>query len=134
MARSSGSTERGGRRRERRSIPQGIAHVQSTYNNTIVTITDPEGNVVAWASGGTAGFKGNKKGTPFAAQLAAQNAGRKAQGLGMRRLDSIMVRGPGSGRETAIRALQGLGFQCGPIKDATPFPHNGCRPKKRRRV
>jgi len=122
-----------GRKREKREISRGMAFIRSTFNNTIVTITDMEGGVIAWASAGTVGFKGTKKGTPFAAQLAAQACGRKAQDLGVKKID-IYVKGPGSGRETAIRALQALGFDIGVIKDKTPIPHNGCRPKKRRRV
>jgi len=121
------------RRRERRIIPAGRAYIQSTFNNTIVTITDPEGNVLAWGSSGTVGFKGSRKGTPYAAQLAAQDAVKKSQNYGIRQVD-VFVKGPGSGREAAIRALQGAGLMVTSIKDVTPIPHNGCRPPKRRRV
>jgi small subunit ribosomal protein S11 len=121
------------RRRERRIIPAGRAYIQSSFNNTIVTITDPEGNVLAWGSSGTSGFKGSRKGTPYAAQLAAQDAVKKAQNYGIRQVD-VFVKGPGSGREAAIRALQGAGLNVTSIKDVTPIPHNGCRPPKRRRV
>ena len=117
----------------RRQVPYGRVNIKSSFNNTIVSIADPQGNVLCWASGGTIGFSGTKKGTPFAAQLAADNAARKAQEHGMSRVD-VFVRGPGSGRETAIRALQAAGLEVGNIKDNTPMPHNGCRPKKRRRV
>ncbi len=125
--------KRGKRRREKKSIPAGRAYVQSTFNNTLVTLTDPQGNVIAWASSGTAGFKGSRKGTPYAAQLAAQDAARKAMDHGLRQVD-VYVKGPGSGREAAIRALQGAGIQITSIRDVTPIPHNGCRPPKRRRV
>lgn len=111
----------------------GIAHVQSTFNNTIVTITDPAGNVVAWSSAGVQGFKGSRKSTPFAAQLAAQDAAKKAMEHGMRNVE-VYVKGPGAGREAALRALQAAGFNVVLIKDVTPIPHNGCRPPKRRRV
>ncbi len=121
------------RRREKKVITHAIAHIQSTYNNTIVTITDPQGNALVWASGGTVGLKGTKKGTPYAAQLAAQTAGKKALDAGVKKLD-ILVKGPGPGRDTAVRALQALGFEIGTIKDITPTPHNGCRPAGRRRV
>ena len=121
------------RRRERKSVPTGRAYIQSTFNNTIVTLTDPEGNVIAWGSSGTAGFKGSRKGTPYAAQLAAQDAARKGMGHGLRQVD-VYVKGPGSGREAAIRALQGSGLYITSIKDVTPIPHNGCRPPKKRRV
>jgi small subunit ribosomal protein S11 len=119
--------------REKKNVLQGVAHVQSTFNNTIVSITDTTGAVISWASAGTVGFKGTKKGTPFAAQLAAESAARKAMDCGMRRVD-VLVRGPGSGRETAIRSLQAVGLEVSLIKDCTPIPHNGCRPPKRRRV
>ncbi len=122
-----------GRRRERKSIPKGRAYIQSTFNNTVVTLTDPEGNVIAWGSSGTAGFKGSRKGTPYAAQLAAQDAARKGMGNGLRQVD-VYVKGPGSGREAAIRALQSSGLNITSIKDVTPIPHNGCRPPKKRRV
>ena len=124
---------RRGPRREKRNIPRGQAHIQATFNNTIITITDPQGNTVAWASAGTAGFKGSRKSTPYAAQLAAQQAARSAQDNGMRELD-IHVKGPGPGREAAIRSLQAAGLVIKSITDVTPIPHNGCRPPKRRRV
>jgi small subunit ribosomal protein S11 len=124
---------RRGPRREKRNIPQGQAHIQATFNNTIITITDPRGNTVAWASAGTAGFKGSRKSTPYAAQLAAQQAARAAQDNGMRELD-IYVKGPGPGREAAIRSLQAAGLVVRSITDVTTIPHNGCRPPKRRRV
>jgi small subunit ribosomal protein S11 len=124
---------RRGPRRERRNIPRGQAHIQATFNNTIITITDTQGNTVAWASAGTAGFKGSRKSTPYAAQLAAQQAARSAQDNGMRELD-IYVKGPGPGREAAIRSLQAAGLVIKSITDVTPIPHNGCRPPKRRRV
>jgi len=122
-----------GRRRERKSIPVGRAYIQSTFNNTIVTLTDPEGNVIAWGSSGTAGFKGSRKGTPYAAQLAANDAARKAKEHGLRQIE-IYVKGPGSGREAAIRALQSAGLYITGIREVTPIPHNGCRPPKKRRV
>ena len=121
------------RRREKKNVPHGAAHIKSTFNNTIVTITDPQGNVIAWASSGHVGFKGSRKSTPFAAQLAAENAARKAQEHGVKKVD-VFVKGPGSGRETAIRSLQAAGLEVGAISDVTPQPHNGCRPPKRRRV
>ena len=121
------------RRREKKNVPHGAAHIKSTFNNTIVSITDPNGNVISWASAGHVGFKGSRKSTPFAAQMAAENAARKAQEHGMRKVD-VFVKGPGSGRETAIRSLQATGLEVGQIQDVTPQPHNGCRPKKRRRV
>lgn len=128
------ATKRGQkRRREKKIIAHAIAHIQSTYNNTIVTITDQQGNALFWASGGTVGFKGTKKGTPYAAQLAAQTVGKKAMDMGVKKLD-ILVKGPGPGRDTAVRALQALGFEIGAIKDITPTPHNGCRAPGRRRV
>lgn len=119
--------------KERKNIVQGVAHIQSTFNNTIISITDTAGAVVSWASAGTVGFKGTKKGTPFAAQLAAESAARRAMEHGMKRVD-VFVRGPGSGRETAIRSLQAVGLEVSVIKDCTPIPHNGCRAPKRRRV
>jgi small subunit ribosomal protein S11 len=121
------------RRRERKSVPRGRAYVQSTFNNTQITLTDPSGNVVAWSSAGTAGFKGSRKSTPYAAQLAAEQAAKRAMEHGMRQVD-VFVRGPGSGREAAIRSLQGAGLSILSIRDVTPIPHNGCRPPKRRRV
>ena len=123
----------GGRRRERKVVPSGRAYVQSTFNNTVVTLTDPRGNVIAWGSSGTAGFKGSRKGTPYAAQLAARDAARKAMEFGLRQVE-VYVKGPGSGREAAIRSLQGSGLYITSITDVTPVPHNGCRPPKRRRV
>ncbi len=122
-----------GKRRERKSIPAGRAYIQSTFNNTIVTLTDPQGNVIAWGSSGTAGFKGSRKGTPYAAQLAARDAVQKAMEHGLRQVE-VYVRGPGSGREAAIRSLQSSGLYITRIRDVTPIPHNGCRPPKRRRV
>jgi len=121
------------RRRERKSIPVGKAYIQSTFNNIMVTITDPQGNVIAWGSSGTAGFKGSRKGTPYAAQLAARDAARKAMEHGLRQIE-VLVKGPGSGREAAIRSLQASGLAITSIRDVTPIPHNGCRPRKRRRV
>ncbi|NOQ17659.1 MAG: 30S ribosomal protein S11 [Dehalococcoidales bacterium] len=121
------------RRREKKSIPAGKAYIQSTFNNTIITLTGPEGSVIAWASSGTAGFKGSRKGTPYAAQLAARDAARKAMVHGLRQVE-VYVKGPGSGREAAIRSLQSSGLYITSIRDVTPVPHNGCRPPKRRRV
>ncbi|TWT05712.1 30S ribosomal protein S11 [Reyranella sp. CPCC 100927] len=121
------------RRRERKNITSGIAHVNASFNNTIITITDVQGNTIAWSSSGGQGFKGSRKSTPFAAQMAAEDAGRKAMDHGMRTLE-IEVRGPGSGRESALRALQAVGLSVTAIRDVTPIPHNGCRPPKRRRV
>jgi small subunit ribosomal protein S11 len=121
------------RRRVRRSVPEGVAHIHATFNNTLVTITDPQGQVVAWSSAGAVGFKGSRKGTPFAAQMAADAAARKAADVGMRTV-TVYVKGPGGGRESAVRALQGAGLNVSSIKDVTPIPHNGCRPPKRRRV
>ncbi|MGQ9499703.1 MAG: 30S ribosomal protein S11 [Dissulfurimicrobium sp.] len=122
-----------GGRKEKKNVPEGIAHIQATFNNTIVTITDKQGNAVSWASAGTQGFKGARKGTPFAAQVAAETAARKAAEHGMRSVE-VHINGPGSGREAALRALQMAGFQIKVIRDVTPIPHNGCRPPKRRRV
>lgn len=121
------------KKKERKNILNGVAHIQSTFNNTIVTITDPSGNVVAWSSAGAHGFKGSRKSTPFAAQLAAEDAAKKAMEHGMRNVE-VYVKGPGAGREAALRALQAAGFNVVLIKDVTPIPHNGCRPPKRRRV
>lgn len=121
------------KRRERKSIPVGRSYISSTFNNTIITMTDPTGNVISWGSSGTAGFKGSRKGTPYAAQLAARDAARKAMENGMRQVD-IYVRGPGSGREAAIRSLQSAGLHITSIRDVTPIPHDGCRPRKKRRV
>ncbi len=119
--------------KERKNIVHGLAHIHATFNNTIVTITDLNGNAIAWASGGSVGFKGTKKGTPFAAQLAAERAARAAMEHGLRKVD-VLVKGPGPGRETAIRSLQAAGLEILTIRDVTPVPHNGCRPPKRRRV
>lgn len=121
------------RKKERRVIPEGKVFIQSTFNNTIITITDPRGGVIAWGSSGTAGFKGSRKGTPYAAQLAAQGAASKAKDAGVRQVE-VFIKGPGSGREAAIRAIQATGIVVSSIKDVTPIPHNGCRPRKRRRV
>ena len=121
------------RRRERKNITAGVAHVNATFNNTMITITDAQGNTIAWSSSGSQGFKGSRKSTPFAAQVAAEQAGRRAMEHGMKSLE-IQVKGPGSGRESALRALQAVGFQIASIRDVTPIPHNGCRPRKRRRV
>ena len=122
-----------GRRRERKSVPRGRAYIQSTFNNTTITLTDPNGNVIAWGSAGSAGFKGSRKSTPFAAGVAAEQTARRAMEHGMRQVD-VLVRGPGSGREAAIRSLQAAGLSIQSIRDVTPIPHNGCRPPKRRRV
>jgi small subunit ribosomal protein S11 len=123
----------GARRRERKQVAEGKAFIQSSFNNTIITLTDQKGGVIAWGSSGTAGFKGSRKGTPYAAQLAAQGAAQKAKEQGLRQVE-VFVRGPGSGREAAIRAIQAVGILVAGIKDVTPVPHNGCRPRKRRRV
>ena len=127
--------EPGGRvkRRERKNITSGVAHVNATFNNTLVTITDVQGNTIAWSSAGSLGFKGSRKSTPYAAQMAAEDAGRKATDHGVKTLE-VEVKGPGSGRESALRALQVVGFTITTIRDVTPIPHNGCRPPKRRRV
>ncbi len=122
-----------GRKRERKSVPRGRAYVQSTFNNTLITLTDPQGNVLSWASAGQSGFKGSRKSTPYAAQIAAEGAARRAMEHGLRQVD-VFVKGPGSGREAAVRALQSSGLIVLSIKDSTPVPHNGCRPPKRRRV
>ena len=121
------------KRRERKNITSGVAHVSATFNNTIITITDAQGNTIAWSSAGGQGFKGSRKSTPYAAQMAAENAGRKAQEHGMKTLE-VEVKGPGSGRESALRALQAVGFTITTIRDVSRIPHNGCRPPKRRRV
>ncbi|NBD14866.1 MAG: 30S ribosomal protein S11 [Cyanobacteria bacterium] len=126
-------TKKSSSRKTKRNVPNGVAHIQSTFNNTLVTISDTKGDVISWASAGSSGFKGAKKGTPFAAQTAADQAGRRATEQGMRQIE-VMVSGPGAGRETAIRALQGAGLEITLIRDVTPIPHNGCRPPKRRRV
>jgi small subunit ribosomal protein S11 len=121
------------KKKERKNIPTGVAHIKATFNNTLVTITDPTGNVVSWSSAGVQGFKGSRKGTPFAAQLAASDAAKKAMEHGMRSVD-VYVKGPGAGREAALRAIQSAGLSVNLIRDVSPIPHNGCRPPKRRRV
>ncbi len=121
------------RKRERKNVTHGVAHIKSSFNNTIVTITDLDGNALSWASAGNVGFKGSRKSTPYAAQMAAEQAARRAMEHGVRKVD-VVVRGPGSGRETAIRSIQNTGIEVTGIKDVTPVPHNGCRPPKRRRV
>jgi small subunit ribosomal protein S11 len=121
------------KRREKKNITSGVAHVSATFNNTMITITDAQGNAISWSSAGSQGFKGSRKSTPFAAQMAAEDAGKKAMEHGMKNLE-VEVRGPGSGRESALRALQAAGFTITSIRDVTPIPHNGCRPRKRRRV
>ncbi|MDX9859393.1 MAG: 30S ribosomal protein S11 [Rhodospirillales bacterium] len=121
------------RRRERKNIASGVAHVNASFNNTMITITDVQGNAIAWSSSGSQGFKGSRKSTPYAAQIAAEDAGKKAMDHGMKTLE-VEVKGPGSGRESALRALQTVGFTITSIRDVTPIPHNGCRPRKRRRV
>jgi len=121
------------RKRERKAVPAGRAYIHSTFNNTVVTLTDPKGNVLAWGSSGTAGFKGSRKGTPYAAQMAAQETARKGMEHGLRQID-VYAKGPGSGREAAIRSLQSAGLHITSIRDVTPVPHNGCRPPKKRRV
>jgi small subunit ribosomal protein S11 len=133
LARKAAATTARVKPKEKKNVVQGVAHIKSTFNNTIVSITDMTGAVVSWASAGTVGFKGTKKSTPFAAQLAAEAAARRAMDHGMKRVD-VFVKGPGSGRETAIRSLQAVGLEVTMIKDCTPIPHNGCRPPKRRRV
>jgi len=125
--------KKGGKKRERKEVRTGIAHIQATFNNTIVSITDKMGNVVTWASAGSVGFKGSRKSTPFAAQMAAENAARKAMDLGLKQVE-VFVKGPGAGREAAIRSLQAVGLEITAIRDVTPIPHDGCRPPKRRRV
>ena len=121
------------RKKEKKNIPNGIAHIQATFNNTIITITDLSGNVIAWSSAGTQGYKGSRKSTPFAAQLTAEDVAKKAMENGVRNID-VYIKGPGGGRESALRALQAMGFNVNLIRDVTPIPHNGCRPPKRRRV
>jgi small subunit ribosomal protein S11 len=121
------------KKREKKNITNGVAHIQATFNNTIITITDPVGNVIAWSTSGAKGFKGSRKSTPFAAQVAAEDCARKAQEHGLRNIE-VYVKGPGSGRESSLRALQAAGLNVSFIKDVTPIPHNGCRPPKRRRV
>ena len=130
MAKSGGKEKR---KKEKRIVPHGVAHIKATFNNTVITISDPEGNVLTWSSAGRIGFKGSRKGTPFAAQVAGKNAGGLAKDLGMRSVD-VEVKGPGAGRESAIRALAATGIEVKSIRDVTPIPHNGCRPPKRRRV
>jgi small subunit ribosomal protein S11 len=132
MAKSTKSGRKGGKR-EKKNVPHGVCHIQATFNNTIISITDPSGNTVAWASAGGKGFKGSRKGTPFAAQTAAQTAAHAARDHGVRTVD-VRVKGPGSGRESSIRSLRAAGINVLSIKDVTPIPHNGCRPPKRRRV
>lgn len=121
------------KKRERKNIEFGVAHIKSTFNNTVVTITDNKGNTISWASAGQVGFKGSRKSTPFAAQMAAENAAKEAMEHGLKEVE-VMVKGPGAGREAAIRSLQAVGLEVSLIKDVTPIPHNGCRPPKRRRV
>src|SRR5207248_5564083 len=133
MAERKPATKSKGRRRERKSVPRGRAYVQSTFNNTLITLTDPNGNVLSWASAGQSGFKGSRKSTPYAAQIAAEGAARRAMEHGLRQVE-VFVKGPGSGREAAIRSLQASGIQVVSISDVTPIPHNGCRAPKRRRV
>lgn len=127
------ATKKGTKKKIKKNVPVGIAYIQATFNNTLVTITDTTGNTIAWASSGTMGFKGSRKSTPFASQLAAESAARKAQEHGMKTV-SVFVKGPGAGRESALRALQAAGFKITLLRDVTPIPHNGCRPPKRRRV
>ncbi len=124
---------RTGKKKEKKNIPEGVIHIQSTFNNTIITITDPSGNVIAWSSAGIQGFKGSRKSTPFAAQMAMEDAVKKAKEHGLRSVQ-VYVKGPGAGRESALRSLQGMGLNVTLIRDVTPIPHNGCRPPKRRRV
>ena len=135
MAKEATAAGRGGKvkKREKKNITSGVAHVNASFNNTMITITDAQGNTIAWSSSGTKGFKGPRKSTPYAAQVAAEDAGKKAMDHGMKVLE-VEVTGPGSGRESALRALQAVGFQITSIRDVTPIPHNGCRPRKRRRV
>jgi small subunit ribosomal protein S11 len=133
MARKTSGSRRGGRRVARKNVPVGQAHIKATFNNTIITITDPTGNTVTWASAGTSGFKGSRKSTPYAAQLAGERVARQATDHGVREVE-VLVKGPGPGREAAIRALQQAGLKVVSIRDVTPIPHNGCRPRKKRRV
>jgi small subunit ribosomal protein S11 len=133
MAKATKKDRKGGKKKEKRVVPHAVAHIQATFNNSLVSISDPEGNVLTWSSAGRIGFKGSRKGTPFAAQVAAQNAGNQARDMGVRSLD-VRVKGPGAGRESAVRALQSAGLDIKSIRDVTPIPHNGCRPRKRRRV
>ena len=135
MAKEAAAARAGGKvkKREKKNITSGVAHVNASFNNTMITITDAQGNTIAWSSSGTKGFKGSRKSTPYAAQMAAEDAGKKAMDHGMKVLE-VEVTGPGSGRESALRALQSVGLQITSIRDVTPIPHNGCRPRKRRRV
>ena len=133
MAKAAKAAKKGPRRRERKNVPHGVAHIQATFNNTIVTITDATGGAICWSSAGRIGYKGSRKGTPYAAQLAARNAAEQAQEHGLRTVD-VEIKGPGAGRESAIRALAASGLEIKSIKDVTPVPHNGCRPQKRRRI
>jgi small subunit ribosomal protein S11 len=133
MAKATKKDRKAGKKKEKRVVPHAVAHIQATFNNSLVSIADPEGNVLTWSSAGRIGFKGSRKGTPFAAQVAAQNAGNQARDMGVRSLD-VRVKGPGAGRESAVRALQSAGLDIKSIRDVTPIPHNGCRPRKRRRV
>lgn len=133
MAKQKKKGARARKKKEKKNIPNGIAHIQATFNNTIITITDLNGNVIAWSSAGTQGYKGSRKSTPFAAQLTAEDVAKKAMEHGVRNID-VYIKGPGGGRESALRALQAMGFNVNLIKDVTPIPHNGCRPPKRRRV
>ena len=133
MAKTDKKDRKGTKRREKRNVPHGVAHIQATFNNTIISVSDPEGNVLSWSSAGRIGFKGSRKGTPFAATVAAEQAAKEALGLGMRRVH-VRVQGPGSGRESAMQALAAAGLTIRSIRDVTPIPHNGCRPPKKRRV
>jgi len=133
MAKAGAKKKKSTKRKEKRNVPHGVAHIQASFNNTIISIADPEGNVLSWASAGKIGFKGSRKGTPFAAQMAAQNAAQAARDAGVRSVE-VEVQGPGGGREGAIRAIQSAGIDVKSIRDVTPIPHNGCRPPKRRRV
>ena len=132
MAKQSGGKDKK-KKKEKRIVPHGMVHIKATFNNTLITISDPEGNVLTWSSAGRIGFKGSRKGTPFAAQVAGKNAGTLARDMGMRTVD-VEVRGPGAGRESAIRSLAAAGMEVKSIRDVTPIPHNGCRPRKKRRV
>ncbi len=125
--------QRKSKKKVKKNVPQGVAHIQATFNNTLILIADPDGNAIAWSSAGSQGFRGSRKSTPYAAQVAAEDAGKKAMEHGMKTLE-VEVKGPGSGRESALRALQAVGFTITSIRDVTPIPHNGCRPRKRRRV
>lgn len=133
MAKGKKDSKKGGKKKEKRVVPHAVAHIQASFNNTLVSISDPEGNVISWSSSGKIGFKGSRKGTPFAAQMAGKDAGGTARDQGVRTID-VLVKGPGGGRESAVRALQAVGMSVRSIKDVTPIPHNGCRPRKRRRV